>query len=129
MTHRATGLFDAKLAPQPLENQPEGSGLGRMSLDKTFHGDLEGVSQGQMLTAGAPGGSAVYVAIEKVIGTLGGKRGSFVLVHQGVMTKDRRELVVTVAPDSGTDELVGLAGTLAIEIKDDEHRYIFDYIL
>ena len=104
--------------------------LGRMSIDKQFHGDLEGTSRGQMLTAGtAVTGSAGYVAIEHVSGTLHGRGGTFVLQHSGTMTRGAPQLSITVVPDSGTGELVGLAGQMAIVIADGKHSYDFEYTI
>jgi hypothetical protein len=101
-----------------------------MLLDKQFHGDLEGTSQGQMLAAsGNVEGSAGYVAIEQVSGTLQGRTGTFVLQHSGTMTRGKPHLTVTVVPDSGTGQLVGLAGTMDIQIADGKHSYAFDYTL
>src|SRR5262249_28072353 len=120
-----TGPFEVKLAPQPTD-----AALGRMSLDKQFHGDLEATSKGEMLAAStAVKGSAGYVAIERVSGTLHGRRGTFVLQHSGTMTRGAGVLTITVVPDSGTDELAGLAGTMAIDIADGRHAYTFDYTL
>jgi hypothetical protein len=100
-----------------------------MSLDKQFHGDLEAVGKGQMLTAGSPGGSGVYVAIEHVTGMLQGRKGSFVLHHTGVMTRGKPQMTIAVVPDSGTEEFAGLSGNLSIEIVDGKHFYSFDYTL
>jgi hypothetical protein len=104
--------------------------LARMSIGKTFHGDLEASSSGQMLSAGtAVKGSAGYVAIERVEGTLRGRRGSFLLQHSGTMTRGAPALTITVVPDSGTDQLAGLAGTMVIIIADGAHSYEFEYTL
>src|SRR5437588_446218 len=106
MTARASGTFDVKVTPQAPEDKAEGTTLGRMSIDKELHGDLEGTSKGEMLTAGTPvQGSAGYVAIERVSGTLHGRRGTFVLQHTGTMTRGAPRLSITVVPDSGTGEL------------------------
>ncbi|MFY9550885.1 MAG: DUF3224 domain-containing protein [Thermoanaerobaculia bacterium] len=130
MTTRATGTFEVKLTPQPSGDKAEDEAVGRMSLDKQFHGDLEGTSKGQMLTAGtAVKDSAGYVAIERVDGTLKGQRGSFVLQHSGTMTRGAPQLVITVVPDSGTGQLVGLAGKMTILIADGKHSYEFEYTL
>lgn len=130
MTH-ASGPFDVKLTPQPAQDGTGGPTLGRFTLSKKFHGDLEATSEGQMLTAGTEvEGSAGYVAIERVTGTLNGRRGSFALQHTGVMNRGAPELEVTVVPDSGTDELTGLTGSMTIEIAPDgKHSYGFDYTL
>jgi hypothetical protein len=127
MTHHATGTFEIKLEPQ--DDKADAS-LGRMTIDKQFHGDLEGTSKGQMLTAGTEvKGSAGYVAIEKVMGTLHGRSGTFILQHSGTMAHSNFQLSVTVVPDSGTGALVGLAGTFTIKIADGKHSYDFEYTL
>jgi hypothetical protein len=130
MTARASGTFEVALKPQTPYNQDEGATLGRLSIDKQFHGDLEGISKGEMLSAGtAVEGSAGYVAIEQVAGTLHGRSGTFILQHNGSMTRGAPELTVTVVPDSGTGELVGLAGKMEIKITDGKHLYDFEYTL
>jgi len=130
VTSRATGSFDVKISPLANDTPAEGSPLGRMSIDKQFHGDLEGTSKGEMLTAGtAIKNSAGYVAIERVTGTLHGKRGTFALQHNATMTRGKGSLNIIVVPDSGTDELTGLTGTLGIDIADGKHLYVFDYSL
>ncbi len=129
MTKHATGTFEVKLAPQ-AEDKGEGSTLGRMSLDKQFHGDLEATSKGEMLTAMTEvKGSAGYVAIERVSGTLQGRKGSFVLLHRGIMRGGGQDLSLTVVPDSGSLELAGLEGKMAIKIVEGKHSYEFDYTL
>jgi hypothetical protein len=126
----ASGAFEVRLNPQPPDDPAEGPTLGRMSIDKQFHGDLEAVGRGQMLTAiTAVKGSAGYVAIERVTGALHGRNGSFVLQHCGVMTRGAPQLAVTVVPDSGTGELTGLTGKMSINIVDGKHLYDFDYTL
>ena len=118
----ARGTFEVKLTP---EGAPED---GRMSIDKQFHGDLEATSKGAMLAAmGCVKGSAGYVAIERVNGTLDGREGSFALQHSGTMTRGVQELSVTVVPDTGTGELTGIAGRMKIVITDGKHSYEFDY--
>jgi hypothetical protein len=130
MTNRASGTFEVKLKPQATDDKAEDATLGRMSIDKQFHGDIEGTSKGQMLTAStAVKGSAGYVAIEQVIGTLHGRTGSFVLQHSGTMTRGAAQLSITVVPDSGTGQLVGLTGKMAINIADGKHSYDFEYAL
>ncbi|MGY4829495.1 DUF3224 domain-containing protein [Sphaerotilaceae bacterium SBD11-9] len=127
-TRRATGSFEVKLAPQPPVHAD--AGVGRMSIDKVFSGELQGSSQGEMLAAmTAVKGSAGYVAIERVTGALHGKSGSFMLQHTGVMDRGAPKLDVNVVPDSGTDELAGLTGKLAIDIVEGKHLYTFDYTL
>jgi hypothetical protein len=101
-----------------------------MSIDKQFHGDLEATSKGEMLTAGTVvKGSAGYVATERVSGTLYGRSGTFILQHGGTMTRGTPQLIITVVPDSGTDQLVGLAGTMVINIESGKHSYDFAYTL
>jgi hypothetical protein len=128
MSH-AAGTFDVKLTPQPDDKGDPA--LGRMTFDKQFHGDLEGSSKGQMLTGMTEvKGSAGYVAIEKVTGTLKGRSGSFILQHTGVMNRNVPQLTITVVPDSGTGQLTGLAGTFTIKIAaDGKHSYEFEYTL
>ncbi len=128
MTQIASGTFEAQLKPQV--DGGEVSSLGRMIIDKRFHGDLEGISRGQMLTAGtAVKDSAGYVAIEQVSGVLHGRKGTFLLQHSGMMTRGAPALTVAVVPDSGTDQLTGIAGSMAIKIADGKHYYHFEYSL
>jgi hypothetical protein len=130
MPSPATGTFEVKLAPQPPEDKAEDSTLARYSLDKQFHGDLEGTSKGQMLTAGTDvKGSAGYVAIERIAGTLQGRSGSFVLQHTGTMNRGVPQLSITVVPDSGTGQLAGLTGKMTINIADGKHSFVFEYTL
>jgi hypothetical protein len=127
---RANGTFEVKLTPQATDDKTETATLGRMLIDKQFHGDLEATSKGEMLTAGTDvKGSAGYVAIERVSGTLHGRSGAFVLQHSGTMTRGTPQLTVTVVPDSGTGQLVGLAGKMAIIITDGKHSYDFEYTI
>ena len=126
----ASGPFDVKITPQTLPDQETAAGLGRMSLDKQYHGDLEATAKGAMLTADtAMKESGVYVAVERVTGTLQGRSGTFAMHHTGVMTRDTPALKITVVPDSGTGQLVGLAGTMNIRIDNGKHFYEFDYTL
>jgi hypothetical protein len=127
---RATGLFDVSLKPLPMDNDPGTQLLGRMSIDKQFHGDLNGASKGQMLTGGTIiKNSAGYVAIELVTGSLKGRKGSFILQHTGAMNRGEPSLVITVVPDSGTDQLEGLKGAMKIDINAGKHSYELDYVL
>jgi Protein of unknown function (DUF3224) len=127
---RANGTFDVKVAPLPAYDTTEGTTLGRMSIDKQYHGDLEGAARGEMLTGmTSVKDSGVYVAVERFTGTLSGRRGSFVLHHTGIMERGAQKLTVTVVPDSGTGQLTGLTGTLNIIIADGKHLYEFDYSL
>ena len=130
MAIHARGMFDVHLVPQAPDDAAGDGTIGRMSIDKRFHGDLDGTSKGQMLAArSGVEGSAGYVAMERVSGTLHGRSGAFVLQHSGTMTRGAPQLTITVVPDSGTDELVGLAGKMAIEIADGKHSYDFEYTL
>jgi hypothetical protein len=130
MSARAKGTFEVKLSPLGMNDKIEDASLGRMSIDKHFHGDLEAISKGEMLSAGTSvKGSAGYVAIEKVSGTLHGRSGTFVLQHSATMTRGAPQLTITVVPDSGTGELAGIAGKMAIEIADGKHSYDFEYTL
>jgi hypothetical protein len=129
VTNQAIGTFDVKVTPQATGVGDEAA-IGRMTLDKQFQGDLEGTSRGVMLAAlTSVKGSAGYVAMEKVTGTLKGRSGSFVLQHSGTMTRGEPQLKVSVVPDSGTGQLVGLAGSMDIKIADGKHSYDFEYTL
>lgn len=130
MTKRATGTFEVKLIPQEADDRSPNPPVGRMLLDKQFHGGLEAVSKGQMLAAGtAVQGSAGYVAMEQVHGTLHGRQGTFVLQHSGTMTRGTPQLSITVVPDSGTGQLAGIAGKMSIQIENGKHSYDFEYTL
>lgn len=130
MSSVAKGEFIVKLQPLGVEGQPEGSKIGRMSIDKSISGDLVATTAGQMLSAMTEmKGSAGYVAIEIVEGVLAGKKGTFLLQHTGTMNKGAPSLSVTVVPDSGTGELVGLAGEFTIIIAGGKHSYEFKYTL
>lgn len=125
----ASGTFDIKT--EPLDNYAEGRndiGLGRISINKVFDGDLKATSTGEMLTAITPvKGSAGYVAIEQVIGELEGMKGSFVLQHFGVMSGSGQRLILEVVPNSGTGDLEGISGSMAIKIENGQHLYEFDF--
>lgn len=126
----AKGTFTVKLTPLAFEGQADASQLGRMSIDKQITGDLVATTHGQMLSAmTAAQGSAGYVALERVDGTLHGRRGSFVLQHTGTMTRGTPALSVTVVPDSGSGDLTGLSGDFTIIVADGKHSYAFNYSL
>jgi hypothetical protein len=127
----ASGTFDVKLTPQAPAEDGADAGLGRMSSDKQFHGDLEASSKGFMLSSAATvvKGSGGYVAMERVTGTLKGRAGSFVLQHSGTMTRGTPQLSVTVVPDSGTAQLAGLTWNMTIKIDNGKHSYEFEYTL
>ncbi|HTB11532.1 MAG TPA: DUF3224 domain-containing protein [Bryobacteraceae bacterium] len=125
----ASGTFEVKMKPQADENVGDPT-IGRMSLDKQFHGDMEATSKGQMLAVqGEIKGSAGYVAIERVTGTLSGRTGTFALQHTGTMNRGVPEQSVTVVPDSGTGDLAGLSGKMTIKIAGGKHSYELDYTL
>ena len=127
---QATGPFEVKLSPQAPTPAIASTNIGRQTLDKQFHGDLEAISLGEMMAfmSGTPG-SGAYVALERVDGTLHGRRGSFVLQHTGVMNRGVPSLSVMVVPDSGTGELAGLSGAMMIHIENRRHSYTFEYAL
>ena len=128
-SRRASGTFEVKVTP--VADTQDSLAAGRLSIAKTFHGDLEGTSRGEMWTAETSvKGSAGYVAIEKVEGTLRGRKGGFTLLHQGTMRQggDYR-LAVVIVPDSGTADLAGLAGSMTIVIAGGKHSYALDYTL
>ena len=123
MSQRATGTFDVKLTPLPSEEQS----LSRMFFDKLFQNDLQGSSKGEMLASGSPASSGGYVALEKVAGTLHGRKGTFVLQHNAIMARGAPRMNIIVVPDSGTEELSGLDGQFSINIADGKHFYEFEY--
>jgi|ERR1043166_1270443 hypothetical protein len=126
----AKGTFSVQMTPQPADDTGGGTAVGRFSLDKEFQGELEGASKGEMLAVmTAVPGSAGYVAMEQVTGTLNGRSGTFALQHTGTMNRGAQELSVTVVPDSGTGELEGLSGKLDIKIDEGNHFYEFEYEL
>ena len=128
MASRAIGTFEVKVTPLAPDGNGGDKSMGRMSIDKRFHGDLEGASKGEMLSAGPDAkGSGAYVAIEKVEGKLAGRTGTFVLRHVGTMKRGVPELSVVVVPDSGAGELAGLTGMMNIIIDQGRHSYEFDY--
>ncbi|MGO2010789.1 DUF3224 domain-containing protein [Pseudoalteromonas sp.] len=130
-TYKVSGQFNVKLNPiEGYAQGVDGINLGRMSLDKTFIGELEATSTGEMLSAMTSiQGSAGYVAIEQVVGTLASRQGSFVLQHFGTMDKGQDSLILNVVPDSGSNELTELSGKMAIRIEDGKHFYDFEYQL
>ena len=122
----ATGTFEVRLTPAESEDSP----IATLSIDKTFQGDLQGTSVGQMLAFRTPvEGSAGYVAMERVTGMLAGRHGSFTLQHNGLMDRGAPSLAVVVVPDSGTDGLSGLTGTMEIIVSPGRHDYRFHYRL
>jgi hypothetical protein len=131
MQQIARGKFRVEIVPEESSGAEGGStDLGRMSLSKVFEGDLVATGEGSMLTAvTATEGSAGYVAIERVVGTLHGRSGSFVLQHSGTMSGDEQSLSITIVPDSGTGELAGIAGEFGLEIVDGVHHYELTYTL
>jgi hypothetical protein len=130
MDLRARGPFSVDVKPQADAVDVPGSVIGRMSIDKKFHGDLDAKSIGQMMTAMTDvDGSAGYVAIEWVTGKLGGRSGSFALQHSGTMARGAQKLDIVVVPDSGSGELTGITGSMKIIIEDGDHSYDFEYAL
>ena len=126
---KATGTFDVKITPQASDLAPEGPNLGRMSVEKQYYGDLNGVAKAEMLTAAglAVKESASYSAMERVSGTLHGKKGNFALQHTGIMDRGKPNLTITVVPDSATGDLAGLTGRMDIIIEGKQHSYVFEY--
>ena len=125
----ASGSFDVTITPQTDEGIGDKT-VGRMSIDKQYHGDLEASGLGQMLAGmGATQKSGVSVAIERIRGTLNGRKGTFAVHHRGIMTRGAQDLVISVIPDSGTEDLSGITGTMTIDIKEGKHFYGFDYTL
>ena len=126
----ASGSFDVTLVPQAADDKNAEPVVGRMTIDKQFHGDLEATGHGQMLAFRTDvKDSAGYVAMERVAGTLHGLKGTFALQHSGTMDRGKPDLAITVVPDSGTGELMGLSGRMTINIVEKKHLYEFDYKL
>jgi len=125
---RASGSFEVKLTPQKPDNsEATSANVGRMSISKQFHGDLEATSRGEMLSVMTDvEGSAGYVAMERVSGTVGGKTGTFALQHSATMNRGAPSLSISVVPDS-TGELIGLSGTITIRFEPGKHFYDFEY--
>ncbi len=128
---QASGTFEVKMNVQKADNpEAERAGIGRMSIDKKFFGELEGVSAGEMLGVRTEvAGSAGYVAMERVEGSLQGRAGTFFLQHSGTMTRGEAQMSVTVVPDSGKGELAGIAGAMTIKIEGGKHFYELEYTL
>ena len=130
MSLHAEGTFDVKNYPLGVDDALNGTSIGRFALDKQFHGDLEGVSKGEMLGAGNPAtGTAGYVAIEQITGTLNGLDGSFALQHFGTMEDNKFELIVKVVPGSGAGHLIGISGAMTITPVNGKHSWKFEYTL
>ncbi|MFZ1917768.1 MAG: DUF3224 domain-containing protein [Terriglobales bacterium] len=131
MPQHARGTFEVKVTPQKPDNkEAETANLERLSIDKEFHGDIEGTSTGEMLASrGEVKGSGGYVAMERVKAMLAGRKGTFVLQHSGTMTHNTPQMSVTVVPDSGTGALAGIAGSMTIRIEEAKHFYDFEYTL
>lgn len=128
MSNHATGTFEVKLTPQ--DDKSGDQTMGRMKIEKQWHGDLEGTSQGQMLTGGdMTKGSAGYVAMEKIEASLKGRKGTFILQHSATMTRGEGQLTITVVPDSATGQLQGLAGKMTIKVENGKHFYDLEYTL
>jgi len=127
----AEGYFDVTLTPQKADNpQAEAAGLTRLSIDKRYHGAIEGVARGEMLACGDGKQHGAYVAIEKITATLDGRSGSFALVHRAVMKQGTPEnWEISVVPESGTGQLAGISGTLTIMNRDGKHFYELQYAL
>lgn len=129
MTQHAHGTFEVSITPVPPAADAAPDAHGRMILAKTFHGDIEATGEGEMLAAMGPDQSGAYVAIERVRGSVGGRSGTFSLVHRGLMDRGAPDLSVTVAPGSGTGEPTGLAGVFHLTIEGGVHRYDLEYAL
>lgn len=129
MTHVKRGEFTVKLSPQPLKGSEGETTLGLMTIDKQFSGDMIGTSWGHMLSARSKQGGAGYVAQERVTAVLDDLEGSFVLQHNGLMSAAGQSLTIAVVPGSGTEDLVGITGSMEIRIDNGQHFYTFTYSL
>jgi hypothetical protein len=127
----ASGTFDVILAPQAVDNEPARiARIDRLSIDKKYHGALQGTSSGQMQAIKDDQNTGAYVALEKVVASLNGRNGTFMLMHYGYMSQGAvGRWLVEVVPHSGTDQLAGLGGTMSIFQKDKQHSYEFEYLL
>ncbi len=130
VTSHATGTFDVKMSPETVNGQTPDPDMGQMAMRKIWLGDLDGTSTGTMIGAGSPArGSAGYIAMEKVTGTLAGRTGSFILQQFGTMTNDKLQMTIAVVPSTGTGQLEGIGGTMTIRTNNGQHYYDFDYSL
>jgi hypothetical protein len=130
MQLRAAGAFEVTVNQEPPFDATDGIPMARATVDKRFTGDLTGTGKVHMLGAGSPAsGTAGYVALERVVGELAGRAGSFILMHNGTMRPGQQSLVVTVVPGSGARGLAGIAGQMSIDIVDGKHSYTFDFTL
>ena len=130
MERQAKGAFDVSRSAEPSCDMGDDVVVGHFRFDKRFHGTLDATSVVHMLAVGTDvPGSAAYIAVERLSGTLDGRPGTFFMLHRGVMERGAASLSLSVVPDSGTGDLVGLAGNMAIEITDGKHFYTFDYRL
>jgi uncharacterized protein DUF3224 len=130
MPRTAQGSFEVKVAPLPAGDGTKATSIARYSLDKTYRGDLEGASAGEMMGVGNPAsGTAGYVAIEQITGTLDGRNGSFALQHSSSMMNGNFDINIRVSPGSGTGDLEGIAGTLTIIFESSKHLYRLEYTL
>lgn len=130
MSHTAKGTFEVKVGPLAPDEATAATSIARYSLDKVYRGDLDAVSAGEMMGVGNPAsGTAGYVAVEQVNGTLHGKNGSFAFQHSSSMQNGQFDMNIRVAPGSGTGKLEGIAGVLTIIIEGGKHSYVFEYTL
>ena len=130
MTSHAEGDFDVKNTPHPPDETTAGTGIGRFTLDKQYHGDLQGTAKGIMLGSGNPAtGSAGYVAMEQVEGTLAGRTGSFAIQHFGSMDSGKFDLKLLIVPGSGAGDLAGISGAVTFTNASGKHSYAMDYTL
>lgn len=127
MVKHAKGSFDVTITPQETADEAP---VARMLLYKEFHGDLEAISHGEMMAAHEPlTGAGVYVAIDRVAGTLHGRAGTFLMAHRGTRHADGQQLDITIVPGSGTGQLAGITGSVDIQIEEKRHFYTIDYTL
>jgi hypothetical protein len=126
----AKGTFEVKVTEEPPLDEVDGVAIARATVDKVFEGPLSGTSKVHMIGVRAPSkGSAAYVAVERIHGALDGRRGTFVVAHHGSMSGGQQNLVLTIAPDSGTGELRGISGRMRISIVERQHFYEVEYEL
>jgi hypothetical protein len=127
MPTHANGSFDVTITPQETADEAP---VARMRLYKEFHGDLEAIAHGEMMAAHEPlTGAGAYVALDRVMGTLHGRSGSFLMAHRGIRNADGQELSIVIVPGSGTGQLAGISGTVGIRIEEKKHFYTIDYVI
>lgn len=128
MKKTVKGCFEIESSQLPVDEATQTVGAMRMAFKKRFTGALEATSVVSMMgIMNREIGSGAYVALERIIGNLEGRKGSFSLQHGSSMTRGIAVQKISVVPDTGTEELKNLAGEMIIDIIDGQHFYTFSY--